>query len=110
MKASALALRDLPRVNSKWNVKAKALNTEGNDNAAISVAVATPSGLITPIVQNAQKLGLSEISAKVKDLAGRAKENKLKPEEFQGGSFSVSNLGMYVTEHCDMYHLTWCTS
>ena len=96
MKASALALRDLPRVNSKWNVKAKALNTEGNDNAAISVAVATPSGLITPIVQNAQKLGLSEISAKVKDLAGRAKENKLKPEEFQGGSFSVSNLGMYV--------------
>ena len=93
MKASACALRDLPRVNSKWNVKANVLNTEGNDNAAISVAVATPSGLITPIIQNAQKLGLHEISSKVKDLAGRAKDNKLKPEEFQGGSFSVSNLG-----------------
>lgn len=97
LKASACALRDLPHINSKWNVKSNAILTEGNENAAISVAVATPSGLITPIVQNAQKLGLMEINSKVKDLAGRAKDNKLKPEEFQGGSFSVSNLGELAT-------------
>lgn len=61
----------------------------------ISVAVATPNGLITPIVTGADKRGLGDINSKVKDLAGRAKLGKLKPEEFQGGSFSVSNLGMF---------------
>ena len=61
----------------------------------ISVAVATPSGLITPIVPQTDGLGLSEIGNKVRDLASRAKNNKLKPEEFQGGSFTISNLGMF---------------
>ena len=61
----------------------------------ISVAVATPNGLITPIVKAAESKGLAEISDEVKELAGRAREGKLKPEEFQGGSFSISNLGMF---------------
>ena len=61
----------------------------------ISVAVAIPDGLITPIVKNADKKGLGQISEEMKDLAARAKDGKLKPEEFQGGSFSISNLGMF---------------
>jgi len=65
------------------------------DHADISVAVATPSGLITPIVKAAETKGLATISGEMKDLAGRAREGKLKPEEYQGGSFSVSNLGMF---------------
>ncbi|GMH51692.1 hypothetical protein TL16_g01063 [Triparma laevis f. inornata] len=86
IKASAMALRDHPGVNLSPTVD-------------ISVAVATPSGLITPIVPQTDGLGLSEIGNKVRDLAGRAKNNKLKPEEFQGGSFTISNLGMFgITE------------
>ena len=61
----------------------------------ISVAVATPTGLITPILPNTDMLGLTEISAKIWDLAGRAREGKLQPEEYQGGSFCISNLGMF---------------
>jgi pyruvate dehydrogenase E2 component (dihydrolipoamide acetyltransferase) len=64
-------------------------------HADISVAVSTPNGLITPIVRQAENKGLKDISAEVKDLATRARDNKLKPEEFQGGSFTVSNLGMF---------------
>ncbi len=60
-----------------------------------SVAVSTPSGLITPIVVGADTKSLSAISNEVKDLAARAKENKLKPEEFQGGTASISNMGMF---------------
>ena len=63
--------------------------------ADISVAVATPSGLITPIIRQADAKGLAAISNEMKELAGRAREGKLKPEEYQGGTFSVSNLGMY---------------
>ena len=63
--------------------------------ADISVAVSTPSGLITPIVVGADTKSLSAISAEVKDLAARAKDNKLKPEEFQGGTASISNMGMF---------------
>jgi pyruvate dehydrogenase E2 component (dihydrolipoamide acetyltransferase) len=59
------------------------------------VAVATPGGLITPIIRGADSKGLSVISAEMKDLAARARDGKLKPEEYQGGTFSVSNLGMY---------------
>jgi pyruvate dehydrogenase E2 component (dihydrolipoamide acetyltransferase) len=65
------------------------------DSADISVAVSIPGGLITPIIKSAEKKGLAVISAEMKDLATRAKENKLKPEEFQGGTFSLSNLGMF---------------
>jgi pyruvate dehydrogenase E2 component (dihydrolipoamide acetyltransferase) len=61
----------------------------------ISIAVATPTGLITPIIKDAASKGLREISEEMKELAGRAKEGKLKPEEFQGGGFSISNLGMF---------------
>ncbi len=61
----------------------------------ISVAVATPAGLITPIMPNTDKLGLSQIAAKVRDLAGRARDGKLSPEEYQGGTFCISNLGMF---------------
>src|SRR5690606_28603554 len=69
------------------------------EHADISVAVATPAGLITPIVKQAEAKGLKQISEEMKDLAGRAREGKLKPEEFQGGTFSVSNLGMYGIKH-----------
>jgi len=65
------------------------------ERADISVAVAIPSGLITPIIRGAEAKGLAEISNEMKDLAARAREGKLKLEEFQGGTFSVSNLGMY---------------
>lgn len=94
IKAAALALRDVPEANAKWNAKTGARDTS-NSAIDISVAVATPSGLITPIVTDADKRGLVDITNTVKDLAGRAKDNKLKPEEFQGGSFTISNLGMF---------------
>jgi len=64
-------------------------------NVDMSVAGQTPTGLITPIVKEANHKGLEEISKEVKDLAGRAKENKLQPHEFIGGTFTISNLGMY---------------
>jgi pyruvate dehydrogenase E2 component (dihydrolipoamide acetyltransferase) len=91
IKSAALALRDYPGVNSKYN-KTKNI-IEPSSGIDISVAVATPNGLITPIVTNADKIGVSEINSKVKDLATRARDGKLKPEEYQGGSFSISNLG-----------------
>ena len=65
----------------------------------ISVAVATPTGLITPIVFNADRLQVEQISNNVRELAGRAKENKLKLNEFQGGTFTISNLGMFGITH-----------
>jgi len=92
VRASALALRDVPLVNSQ---KVSDGTIEENDHIDVSVAVATPSGLITPIITNADKKRLIEISTDMKNLALRARENKLKLEEFQGGSFTVSNLGMF---------------
>ena len=91
IKGSAMALRDVPEINASY-VKDQANMSSSVD---ISVAVATPGGLITPIVPNTDALGLADISAKVKDLAGRAREGKLAPEEYQGGSFCISNLGMF---------------
>lgn len=93
IKAAALALRDLPDVRRKWDAKSSSLTDP--DQVDIAVAVATPNGLITPIVTGADKRGCADINAAVRDLAGRAKENKLMPEEYQGGSFSISNLGMF---------------
>lgn len=93
IKAAALALRDLPDVRRKWDVQSNSLSDP--DSVDIAVAVATPNGLITPIVTGADRRGCADINATVKDLAGRAKENKLMPEEYQGGSFSISNLGMF---------------
>src|SRR5262249_28986097 len=91
IKAAALALRDKPECNVSWYDDAMVQY----NNVDISVAVATDGGLITPIIRNADQKALPAISAEMKDLAARARDNKLKPEEFQGGGFSVSNLGMY---------------
>lgn len=91
VKAVAMAMRKYPNVNSSWSDEGMI----SYNNIDISIAVATNDGLITPIVKNADQKQLSEISAEVKELAKRAKENALKPHEFQGGGFSISNLGMY---------------
>jgi len=91
IKAVAMAMKAYPAVNVQWTDEA----TLQFDRADISVAVATPNGLITPIVKAAETKGLKAISEEVKDLAGRAREGKLKPEEFQGGTFTISNLGMF---------------
>lgn len=91
IKCSAMALRDVPQVNATINGD----TIQRSDTVDISVAVATPTGLITPIVFNTDCLGLADITNKVKDLAGRAREGKLSPEEYQGGTFSISNLGMF---------------
>lgn len=91
VKACANALKAYPAANVSWTDEA----VRQYIHSDISVAVSTPNGLITPIVKAAELKGLKEISAEVKDLAGRAREGKLKPQEFQGGTFSVSNLGMF---------------
>ena len=91
IKAVALAMRDKPSCNVSWYDDA----IIQYNNVDVSVAVATDGGLITPIVRNADQKSLSQISNEMKDLAKRARDNKLKPEEFQGGGFSISNLGMY---------------
>jgi pyruvate dehydrogenase E2 component (dihydrolipoamide acetyltransferase) len=93
IKAVALALAEVPAANAKWDTVEEKL--VASPSVDISIAVATPGGLITPIVKNADGKSLSTIAGEVRDLAGRARENKLKPEEFQGGSFSISNLGMF---------------
>ncbi|MBB4266090.1 2-oxo acid dehydrogenase subunit E2 [Roseospira visakhapatnamensis] len=91
IKAAAAALRKVPAANAVWTDEAILLL----DTVDISVAVATDRGLITPIVRDADTKGLATIATDVKDLATRARDGKLKPEEFQGGGFSISNLGMY---------------
>jgi pyruvate dehydrogenase E2 component (dihydrolipoamide acetyltransferase) len=95
IKAAALTLRRMPRCNVAFGGDV----LRQYQDIDISVAVAIPDGLITPIVRKADQKGLSTIAAEMKDLAGRAREGKLKPEEFQGGSFSISNLGMYGVKH-----------
>lgn len=93
IRAIALALEEVPAANASWDDHAgKPVHFGSVD---VSVAVATENGLFTPIVKNANVKSLTEISADVKSLAKKARENKLLPEEFQGGSFSVSNLGMF---------------
>ncbi|MGB4106690.1 MAG: pyruvate dehydrogenase complex dihydrolipoamide acetyltransferase [Alphaproteobacteria bacterium] len=91
IKAAAMALKAYPAANVAWT-DAAILQYE---HADISVAVATPNGLITPVIKKAEDKGMQQISAEMKDLATRARDGKLKPEEFQGGTFSISNLGMY---------------
>ena len=91
IKAAALTLRRVPQLNATFTEDA----TLFYDDVDISVAVSIPDGLITPIVRKADQKGLAAISNEMKDLAARAKTNKLKPEEFQGGGFSISNMGMY---------------
>eukprot|EP00808_Paulinella_micropora_P003283 g80351.t1 len=93
IKAAAKALQDVPEANCLYDEKLQeaVLST----TVDISVAVAIPEGLITPIVKNADTLSLNQINSKVKELAEKAKSGKLMPEEFQGGSFTISNLGMF---------------
>jgi pyruvate dehydrogenase E2 component (dihydrolipoamide acetyltransferase) len=91
IKAMALALRDVPMANASWTSTARVLHKHSD----VGVAVAIPDGLITPIVRKAEEKALSVISNEVKDLARRARDKKLKPEEYQGGTTSVSNLGMF---------------
>jgi pyruvate dehydrogenase E2 component (dihydrolipoamide acetyltransferase) len=91
IKAAAVTLRRFPAVNATWTEEA-ILQYRDVD---ISVAVSIPDGLITPIIRRADQQGLASISNQMKDLAARAKSGKLKPEEFQGGGFSISNMGMY---------------
>jgi len=91
IKASALTQRRLPQVNAAWTDDGTAMF----ENVDISVAVSIPDGLITPIVRRADQKGLLTISREMKDLAARARAGKLKPEEFQGGGFSISNMGMF---------------
>lgn len=91
IKAMALALRDVPMANASWTSTARVLHKHSD----VGVAVSIPDGLITPIVRKAETKALSVISNEVKDMAKRARDKKLKPEEYQGGTTSVSNLGMF---------------
>jgi pyruvate dehydrogenase E2 component (dihydrolipoamide acetyltransferase) len=91
IKAAAAALRKVPAANASWTDEA-ILRYSTVD---ISVAVATPSGLITPVLRDADKKGLAQISNEMKALAEKAKGGKLMPEEYTGGGFTISNLGMF---------------
>jgi pyruvate dehydrogenase E2 component (dihydrolipoamide acetyltransferase) len=95
IKAMALALRDVPMANASWTSTARLLHNHSD----VGVAVAIPDGLITPIVRQAEIKPLSVISAEIKDMAGRARDRKLKPEEYQGGTTAVSNLGMFGVDN-----------
>ncbi|KAI1077956.1 Dihydrolipoyllysine-residue acetyltransferase [Whalleya microplaca] len=90
IKAIAVASKKVPAANSSWQGD----SIRQYNNVDVSVAVATPNGLITPIVTGVEARGLESISNKVKELAKKARDGKLKPEEFQGGTISISNMGM----------------
>jgi pyruvate dehydrogenase E2 component (dihydrolipoamide acetyltransferase) len=91
IRAAALALKKVPEANASFTPEGIAMHK----HADIAMAVAIDGGLITPIIRAAETKGLAQISSEAKDLAGRARAGKLKPEEYQGGTFSVSNLGMF---------------
>ncbi len=91
VKAAALALRRVPEANASWSDE----GIRRYRSIDISVAVAIEGGLVTPIVRQADSKGLEAISEEIRELVGRAREGRLKPEEYEGGTFSISNLGMY---------------
>jgi pyruvate dehydrogenase E2 component (dihydrolipoamide acetyltransferase) len=91
IKAAAIALKQVPEANASYTPEGIAMH----HHADIAMAVALEGGLITPIIRAAETKGLAQIATEAKDLAARARARKLKPEEFQGGTFSISNLGMY---------------
>ena len=91
IKAAAIALRRVPKANASWTDEGVKLYK----SADISVAVAIEGGLITPVVRQAENKGLEAISVEMKSLSEKARDGKLGPEEYQGGTFSISNLGMY---------------
>ncbi|CAI9091244.1 OLC1v1026212C1 [Oldenlandia corymbosa var. corymbosa] len=96
VKVVAMALRNVPEANAYWDDK------KGEvvlcDSVDISIAVATEKGLMTPIIRNADQKSISSISSEIKELAEKARAGKLKPNEFQGGTFSISNLGMFPVD------------
>jgi pyruvate dehydrogenase E2 component (dihydrolipoamide acetyltransferase) len=94
IKACAIACKKVPIVNSSWREVGGQTVIREHKTVDVSVAVATPVGLMTPIVKNADSIGLASISSQVKDLGKRARDGKLKPEEYQGGTFTISNMGM----------------
>ena len=91
IRAAAMALIKVPKANASWEGE----NTRLFTHADIAMAVAVDGGLVTPVIWAAERKGLAEISAVSRDLAARARDGKLAPEEFTGGSFTISNLGMY---------------
>ena len=91
IKAAAVALTQVREANASYTPEGIAMH----HHADIAMAVAVPGGLITPIIRAAETKGLAQIATEAKDLAERARTKKLKPAEFQGGTFSVSNLGMF---------------
>jgi pyruvate dehydrogenase E2 component (dihydrolipoamide acetyltransferase) len=94
VKASAVALVKHPWVNASFQDK----SVRFYEDADIGVAVAIEDGLITPVVRAANKKGIAQISAEIKEMAGRARARKLQPEEYTGSTFSISNLGMFGIE------------
>jgi len=97
IKACALALQQVPAANAVW-AGDRTLQFEKSD---VAVAVAIEGGLFTPVLRDAEMKSLSALSAEMKDLAGRARERKLAPHEYQGGSFAISNLGMFGIDNFD---------
>ena len=97
IKACALALQNVKTANVVW-AGDRVLQFDASD---IAVAVAIDGGLITPVLRDAEQKSLSVLSAEMKDLAARARDKKLMPQEYQGGSFSISNLGMYGIDNFD---------
>ena len=91
IKAVAMALRKVPAANAAWTDTA----IRRFRDVDISVAVATPKGLVTPVVHGADQKSVGRISAEMKEMSARAQEGRLRPDEYQGGGFSISNLGMY---------------
>ncbi|GMG99456.1 hypothetical protein Nepgr_001296 [Nepenthes gracilis] len=96
IKAVAVALRNVPEANAFWDAEKGEIVL--NDSVDISIAVATEKGLMTPIIRNADQKTISAISSEVKELAEKARTGKLMPHEFQGGTFSISNLGMFPVD------------
>lgn len=91
VRATALALRTVPEVNASWSETA----VRRHGRVDLNVAVATESALIAPVVRDAASKGLAQLSAEIRDLARRARAGRLRPEEYDGGTFTVTNLGMY---------------
>ncbi|KAH9870937.1 Component of pyruvate dehydrogenase complex, mitochondrial [Plenodomus biglobosus] len=94
VKALGVAARKVPAANSSWREEGGKVVIRQHNVVDVSVAVSTPVGLMTPIVKNVNGLGLSSISSQIKDLGKRARDGKLKPEEYQGGTITISNMGM----------------
>ncbi len=95
IKAVAKALVEVPEANASWTDT----HTLQHKHAHISIAVAIDGGLITPVLRYAEQKGIVDLSSEIKTLAGRAREGDLKPEEYSGGTFSISNLGMFGIKH-----------